>query len=233
MSASSAKSGLFVTGTDTSVGKTLVACAVVRLLRSKEIDAVGFKPAASGSVNGRWADADALHEASGGCEPLESICPILFNAPLAPTMVAPREGQVADIQPARRAFEHLRENHDVVIVEGVGGVLVPLDDLTRVIDFMRETGYPALVVCRAALGTINHTLLTLNELERAGIIVSGIIMNATQPIDQQLALDTKAEIERMSGRRICALIPYSEGGSSVAQTLAEQLDVRTLLNCTK
>ena len=229
MSAPSSKSGLFVTGTDTSVGKTLVACAIVKILRGKNTDAVGFKPMASGRANGRCDDAEALWDAGGRCEPLELACPVCFEAPLAPTMAARREGRVADMQPARRALQELRSRHSVIIVEGAGGLLVPFDDRTLVVDFLRETGYPALVVCRAALGTINHTLLTLREIERAGIAVAGIVMNTTQPIDPVTARETKAEIERISGKTICALLPYFQDGRGVAESLAAQVDVRSLL----
>ena len=224
--------GLFVTGTDTGVGKTLVACTVVRILREQKIDAVGFKPVATGVVGGRWEDADALFEANERCEPLDTVCPVRYDAPLAPTLAAQHAKRVADLEPARRMLAELKARHAAVIVEGVGGVLVPLDAKTLVVDFMKESGCPALIVCRAALGTINHTLLTIREIERAGIPIAGIVMNCSEPIEAATARETKVEIERISGRTICAALPFMEGTGGpelAADLLRLQFDVVKLL----
>jgi len=227
--------GLFVTGTDTGVGKTLVACAVVRWLREHGKNAVGFKPIASGVMNGRWEDADALHEASGRCEPLEKICPLRFKLPLAPTMAAAAEGIEPDLSVVRSTFTGLCNRHDAVIVEGIGGWLVPLDKNTLVADFAAQAGFPVLLVCRAGLGTINHTLLTLREIERAGLKCAGIVMNVTQVPDAGRVAGNTQEIERVSGAKVVAVMPYLELGgaeSLVARAvaaLAAQVDVTTLL----
>ena len=104
-------SGLFITGTDTGVGKTLVSCAIVAHLRSEKIDAVGFKPVASGAVNGRWEDADFLHAASEKCAPLEALCPLRFLQPLAPTLAARHEQRDVKLDLARKALTELRSRH--------------------------------------------------------------------------------------------------------------------------
>ena len=134
--------GLFVTGTDTGVGKTLVACAIVRLLREHGKNAVGFKPVATGEVNGSWGDAEALHEASARCEPIEKICPVRFALPLAPTMAAAAERIEPDMSLALSALADLCTRHDTVIVEGIGGILVPLDKKTLVVDLPRRSASP-------------------------------------------------------------------------------------------
>ncbi|MCY3023013.1 MAG: dethiobiotin synthase [Planctomycetota bacterium] len=232
--------GLFVAGTDTDVGKSLVTCAIVRLLREQGMDVVGFKPVATGEVGGSWGDAVALHEASGGCEPIEKICPQRFALPLAPTLAAAREGIEPDMSLARGVLAHLCVRHTVVIVEGVGGILVPLDRNTLVLDFAAQIGFPVLVVCRAGLGTINHTLLTVREIERCRLPVAGIIMNSTSAQDAPLAQGAKEEIERISGNKVIAVIPYLGQESDpeaprlalVARAVAalvRQVDFRTFL----
>jgi dethiobiotin synthetase len=216
-------SGLFVLGTDTGVGKTLVTCAILHNLRDSKIDAVGFKPCASGSVDGKWEDAEDIYEASGRVEPAELLCPLRFKLPLAPTMAAVHEKRSHDLAPARAALSQLKGRHQKIIVEGVGGVLVPLDAKTLVLDFAVECRYPVLLVCRAALGTINHTLLTLREIERAGLVLSGIVMNTTRESDCERAEETQREIERISGEKIFTVLPYlnSDRVSQAARCLRQ------------
>jgi dethiobiotin synthetase len=204
----SSQSGLFITGTDTGVGKTLVTCAILRNLRQSKIDAVGFKPSVTGAVDGKWEDAEAIHAASDRCEPLELLCPLRFNQPLAPTLAAFHDRRSPDLAPARAALSELKHRHAMIVVEGVGGALVPLDEKTLVLDFAVECRYPLVLVCRAALGTINHTLLTLREIERAGLTLAGIVMNTTRESDAERAEETRREIERVGGKKIVAVLPY-------------------------
>lgn len=223
--------GLFVTGTDTGVGKTLVSCALLRLLRERGVDAVGFKPVVTGAENGRWEDVEALWEASGRCEPRELIGPLRFLAPMAPVQAAKGEGREPDLGLARGALAELAGRHALVVAEGVGGLLVPLDRKTMLLDFIQATGYPAILVSRAGLGTVNHTLLSLRELERAGVPVAAVIMSVTRSEDAPNARPSIEEIERHSGMRIAALLPY---GGSEAQDLArtslrEQLNLEGLI----
>jgi len=189
------------------VGKTLVACALVRLLRARGTDAVGFKTVATGAENGRWEDAEALCAAASNVEPLELVCPLRFQAPLAPVQAAKAEGLRVDFDVARRALQELRARHACVVVEGVGGLLVPLDEHTLVLDFMRECGFPAVLVAQARLGTVNHTLLTLRELDRAGVSVAALVLNVTHPADAANAAPSAEEIAR-HGRKVDALVPF-------------------------
>jgi dethiobiotin synthetase len=230
--------GLFVTGTDTGVGKSLVACALVRLLRRQGVDAVGFKPVATGAVEGFYDDAEALFEASARSEPLERICPIRLALPLAPTLAAKAEGRAVDLGLAREAFSGLRGRHEALVVEGVGGLLAPLSQQELVVDFARWTALPVVVVCRAGLGTINHTLLTLRELLRAGLPLAGVVLNTTCAADGELAAGAKEEIERLGGRKLLAILPFLSAVNLQApgpaleravELLASQVDARSLL----
>ena len=227
------KRGLFITGTDTGVGKSLVACALLRLLRQQGVDAVGFKPVAAGEVQGRYADAEALCEASGRCEPLEKICPVRLALPLAPTVAARQAGREVDLGAARGVFSEFRARHETVIVEGAGGILAPLDRQTLVLDFAAWAALPVLVVCRAGLGTINHTLLTLREILRAGLPLAGLVMNTTCAADAPLAAGAREEIERLGGRKVLALLPYLGADEPALEramaALASQVGVQSLL----
>src|SRR6185295_14121252 len=113
--ASLKSSGLFVTGTDTGVGKTLVACALIRLLRERGIDAVGFKPIVTGESAGRWEDAEDLAQASERAEPIETICPLRFKAPMAPVPAAKLEQRTPDLALAFRALSELQERHPAIV----------------------------------------------------------------------------------------------------------------------
>lgn len=232
--------GLFVTGTDTSVGKSLLACAIIRLLREQGMDAVGFKPVATGELEGSPGDATALYEASDRSEPVELICPFRFARPLAPTLAAKHDGMELDMGRIHTVLDAICERHAGVILEGVGGLLVPLNQNTLVIDLALHIGFPVLVVCRAGLGTINHTLLTLRELHRAGLHIAGIVMNTTCVADADLATGSKEEIERISGERVLAVLPYIGSAARTgpdypgfvnraAKVLAQQTNVFSLL----
>lgn len=237
-----AAQGIFVVGTDTEVGKTLVSCALVRLLRESGVDATGFKPVASGAINGRWGDAEALRAAGGNKEPLEHICPLRFHAPRAPAVAARREGVVPDLDLVRYELARLTERYAAVVAEGVGGLLVPLTSKFLLLDLLREVRFPLVVVARAGLGTINHTLLTLREAERAGLETAALILNETEPEDAAAIAETRAEIERFSHRKVSAVLDYGGGdvdsltGAPGPKTIAaavgclsSQLNVRRLL----
>ncbi len=226
--------GLFVTGTDTGVGKTLISCALLRMLRTRGMDAVGYKPIVTGCENGRWSDADALHAASDRIEPLERICPLRFHAPMAPVPAAALEEREIDLDAARSALERLAARHACVVAEGIGGLLVPLDKRTLVADFIGARAFRVVLVAKAQLGTVNHTLLTLNELHRRGLDVAAVIMNVTRPEDADNAQASRAEIERHAGRAIDATLPYFGGDvgtrlAAATQYLQVQLDFNRLL----
>jgi dethiobiotin synthetase len=169
--------GVFVTGTDTGVGKTVVACALIRALRGRAIDCVGMKPVETGVGPEGPRDAIALRAASDGAEPLPLVCPQRFALPAAPAVAAGAAREQVDLDTIRSAFSELASRHSCVIAEGAGGLLVPLTESVSMADLAFELGLPLLVVARGRLGTINHTLLTLElararELRVAGVVVS-------------------------------------------------------------
>lgn len=164
---------LFLTGTDTGVGKTYIASLLVRALRIKGIDAVGMKPICCGDRD----DAEALHSASGGTVELGDINPVWLRTPAAPYTASIIENRLIDLDLIREAYQRLRSRHEAVIVEGVGGWMVPITREYFVSDLAAEFGLPVGVVIGNRLGAINHTLLTLHAIQAKGLQCAGIILN--------------------------------------------------------
>jgi len=171
------RAGLFVTGTDTGVGKTVVACAIAEGLRRRRIDVGVMKPIETGVGPQGPLDAIALVEAARVDDPLELVCPQRFELPAAPSVAAAREGRRVERAAIRDAFSRLRERHAFLLVEGAGGLLVPIDAGYTMADLAGELGLPLLVVARGALGTVNHTLLTLEAIERRGLALAGVVVS--------------------------------------------------------
>jgi dethiobiotin synthetase len=189
--------GLFITGTDTGVGKTFVTSAIARRLVRDGLTVGVYKPAASGAewdAGGRpvWGDVEALCEAVGGRFPRERVCPQRFLAPLAPPVAAAAEGRVVDADLLRDGAAWWRDRCDVLLVEGVGGLLCPLTDDETVADLAAELRYPLVVVARLGLGTINHTLLTLEVARHRGLSVAGVLLNEPVPCSADESADTNA-----------------------------------------
>ncbi len=166
--------GLFITGTDTGVGKTYLTSLLTRSLRSQGLPAIALKPVASGDRS----DANKLSEAMGTGLPLTKINPIHFAAPLAPYAAGLLENRPFPWDILRSHWKEITGHHaGPFLVEGVGGWRVPLDSTHTVREWALELGLPVLVVCRASLGTLNHTLLTVDSIRQTGLSVAGIVMN--------------------------------------------------------
>jgi dethiobiotin synthetase len=172
--------GLFVTGTDTDVGKTWVAAMIARELVAAGVSTGVSKPACSGAVvDGdvpRWPDLDAL-AAAGGVSDIHSVCSQRFLAPLAPPVAAREEGRRVDLNAIKSSLLAWSTKADVVVVEGVGGLLCPLTDDETVADFADWAGFPLIIVARLGLGTINHSLLTIEAARQRNLNVAGVILN--------------------------------------------------------
>lgn len=171
------RAGVFVTGTDTGVGKTVVGCAIAEGLRRRGMDVGVMKPIETGVGVQGPLDAIALAEAAGVEDPLELVCPQRFELPAAPSVAAAREGAGVDLFAIRRAYVALRERHAFLLVEGAGGLLVPIAPDYAMADLAAELRLPILVVARGALGTVNHTLLTLEAIERRGLPLAGVVIS--------------------------------------------------------
>jgi dethiobiotin synthetase len=215
--------GLFVTATDTAVGKTEVACALIAAARAAGLDAVGMKPAQSGVGPGEPSDAERLRAASGGAEPLEALCPYSFAAPLAPAVAARAAGIEISLERVLGAARALAARHAAVLVEGAGGLLVPLTERETYADLARVLALPVLVVARAGLGTVNHTALTVEALRRRGLAVAGIVLNRVAPEDDPSVPHNAGEIARLTGIVPLAVLPFVPDIGERARTLGSTL----------
>ena len=211
--------GLFVTGTDTSVGKTHVASLIARELSSGGVRVGVYKPVCSGAILDekgrlRWDDIDRLRDAVKGHWPDSGlsddvICPQRFLAPLAPPLAARLEGRRVDLEQLRRGADWWTGRAEVLIVEGAGGLLSPVSETQDVADLARDIGYPLIVVARCGLGTINHSLLTVDAARRRGLQVAGIVLNQSHAGDDlTLAIDNAAEIEARSGAPVFGMVSW-------------------------
>ncbi len=215
--------GLFVTATDTGVGKTEIACALVRGWRARGLDVGAMKPAQSGHDPGAASDADRLREAAGAQDPAELVCPYTFAAPLAPAVAARLEGKSVSLATVLDAAHALARRHAALVVEGAGGLLTPLTERETYADLAVALGAPALVVARAGLGTVNHAALTCEALRRRGVPVLGVVLNRTAPGGDPSEPYNAAEIERLAGVPVLAALPYQPDIAARARGLAAAL----------
>jgi dethiobiotin synthetase len=200
--------GLFVTATDTGVGKTEVACALLRGLRARGVDAAGMKPAQSGVSPGEPTDADRLLAAAGGADPMALVCPYSFAAPLAPGVAARLAGEEIALSRILDAARALAARHAFLVVEGAGGLLVPLTPRETYADLAVALGLPVLLVARAGLGTVNHTALTAEALRARGLALAGVILNRSAPGADPSEPHNASEIERLTGARVLCALPF-------------------------
>jgi dethiobiotin synthetase len=174
-------SGLFIAGTDTGVGKTLVTAGIAAYLRERGRDAGVMKPVESGGLSGAPAsDSVFLKKISQSPDDLDLINTYAFEAPLAPGIAARLEGAEISFDRILESFRRLELLHSTVLVEGAGGLRVPLGPQLEVADLIDALEIPVLLVARMALGTLNHTLLSLDYLARRDIPVVGVVFNRTE-----------------------------------------------------
>lgn len=206
--------GIFITGTDTGVGKTYISAGIAAALKYRGVDVGVMKPAETGCRMraGRLVPRDALLLMKSVCvrDPLSLVNPFRFRSPLAPSIAAERESKKIDPDKILKAFNALRKRHDFMIVEGAGGIMAPLSGRYTYLDLARSMGLPVLIVARPGLGTINHTLLTIAALKGRNIAVAGIVINYALDMKSGLAEETSpAVIEKISGIRIVGIMPYA------------------------
>ena len=179
------KQAFFITGTDTGVGKTHVACELMRQYIAQGLKVVGMKPVVAGCelVNGEWVNEDVqkLIAAGNVVAPIELINPYCFHEPIAPHLAAQKANVEIKVDAIQHAFSQLSELADVVIVEGAGGFLVPLNDKETLADLASAFDIPIVLVVGIKLGCINHTLLTAEAIKARQLKLHGWIANHIEP----------------------------------------------------
>jgi dethiobiotin synthetase len=222
--------GFFVTGTDTGVGKTLVAGALARVLRERGLPVGVAKPVQSGNLAADpEGDAMVLRRLAGVADPPEVICPCAFAAPLAPLVAARLESRTIEPGPILDAVDALGRRYGALLVEGAGGLLVPVGEDWTIADLARLLKLPLLVVARAGLGTVNHTLLTVEAARQRGLEVAGVVLNAgADPPDASAATNPEL-IETFGDVPVLGALPPVADESEAPAALARSLDVEPLL----
>ncbi len=215
--------GIFVTGTDTEVGKTFVAAALAAALGARGMDVGVMKPVASGCrrVRGKLVsgDAEALLAAAGCEDPLDDVNPVRYAAPLGPSVAARRERRPVNAKRITTAFKRLTTRHEFTIVEGIGGLAVPLSARLDVADLARRMGLPLLIVAADRLGVLNQVLLTLDYARRKGLDVLGVVLNCPARGADASKASNAGELRRR-GVEVLARLGYCSSLESAARKLA-------------
>ena len=205
--------GLFITGTDTNVGKTHVATGIIAALRAQEMRVGAYKPVVTGCERGPhgpvWSDLERLYDALGGEFARERICPQKFDAPLAPPVAARFEKKTIDAAVLRSGIDWWRERVDFLVVEGAGGLLSPLTESECIADLAVSFALPLLIVSRLSLGTINHTLLTVEAARSRNLTIAGIVLNQPTAAGEDASVASNPdELRRRCPAPILATVPY-------------------------
>lgn len=199
--------GFFITGTDTGVGKTYVTLYLAELFKKEGLEVGVMKPIACGPQKDN--DAVLLKRKLKSKDPIRLINPIHLSLPLAPYPASLLQKKKLSMAPIFSAFRKLSKRHDCLLVEGIGGALVPIKNDYLVVDLIKDLGLPAVIVARAGLGTINHTLLTVEALRKRKIRISGIVLNGFKRKD--LSEKTNAEvIEKLTGIPIMVKLKWQK-----------------------
>jgi dethiobiotin synthetase len=220
--------GLFITGTDTGVGKTLIAGGIAHILAQQGVRVGVFKPIATGCrmEKGRLVSDDAkfLAKCSNCSCGLAVVNPITYATPAAPIVAAEIEDRRIDYGRIEDAYRFVCEHHDIVIVEGIGGIRVPVSPRVDVLELADQFKMPVVVVARPNLGTINHTLLTadairINDLPFAGVVISGHKPDTADPAEQTAA----RIIAEFDDIKILSVVPFDSASSVEKGTLGESV----------
>ncbi len=212
-----------MTGTDTGVGKTVVTGGIVAALRARGHNVGVAKPLQSGALADDPAgDAMLLREWSGVSETATEIAPYSFAAALAPSVAAELEGRVVTLVDAVDAVHAIAERHDAVVVEGAGGLIVPLGPDWTVADLAVALALPVLVVARAGLGTVNHSSLTVRVLRSLGLDPVGVVLNG--PADESSRRNAQL-IEELADVRVLGHTPAVDGELDVRKLVEDNIDL--------
>jgi dethiobiotin synthetase len=221
--ASSERRAVFITGTDTGAGKTTVACGLAAALAARGIDVGVAKPVETGcepDAAGALVPADALRlRFFAGCEdPLDAICPVRCRAPLAPSVALGREGRTVDLDDLAAAMNALAARHQITLIEGAGGLLVPLAGRLTFADLAQRAGWPVLVVVGNRLGALNHAQLTIRCAAVAGLALVGYVIDALAPEADVAAATNEQALRELLGPPL-GVMPWL---GAVARTEADR-----------
>lgn len=235
------RTGIFITGTDTGVGKTIVAAGLVMALRQRGLNVGYMKPIETGCplVDGEILAKDArfVREVTGIRDDIDLVCPYRLKAAAAPSIASRLEDVHVELNYIVDQYFQLSLMHEIVVVEGVGGLMVPLNNNDLVTDMILALGLEAVVVARPTLGTINHTLLTVNVAKMIGIPVAGVIFNGFGKEAIGLPERTNPdEVEHFSQVPVLGILPWMKDldynglrAGSLLSEFSERININSLL----
>lgn len=227
--------GFFITGTDTGVGKTIIAGAMIKALCFLGLKTGGMKPIESGCIR----EGDVLIPSDGMFlkqiaqmqEPVTQVTPCCFENPLAPLAASELEKKSISVTAIKKAYYSLYTHYDAVIVEGVGGLMVPLRKNYFVVDLAKEIGLPLIVVAKPGLGSINHTMLTVNYALSEGLKVAGVIINYSHPPENSLAEETNPQLlKQICPVPLIGIFPYlkDRDAAVIEKTAIKNIDIEMI-----
>lgn len=218
--------GYFVTGTDTGIGKTVISCALLHAFAAEGYKVAGMKPIAAGSENGRWMDVEHLLAASNVAVSRQQINPYAFHQPLAPHIAAHQAGMEINLSVIHRAYLELSTHTDIVIVEGVGGFLVPVNHHQTGADLAQALSLPVIMVIGMRLGCLNHALLTSRAIRDADLVLAGWVANCIDPDMRAIEENIDALAQRLKCP-LLGMLPFDQGADS--QKKSQLLDISKFL----
>ena len=221
--------GFFITGTDTGVGKTAVTAALCHMLRNRGLDAVPVKPVQTGVADGEPGDLEHCLEVCGltpDKRELALMNPCRYTIPASPHLAAEHENTAVDIDCLENCCRELAARHDMLLVEGAGGLLVPLTRTVSTLDFALRLALPLVIVARAGLGTLNHSLLTVAATRKAGLDIAALILNRTAPEpqseeDQLIEADNVRTIAETGKVQVAGPLPFLPGAGETSTATRE------------
>ncbi|QGQ48715.1 dethiobiotin synthase [Metabacillus sediminilitoris] len=225
--------GIFVTGTDTNVGKTIISSGLAAVLKEKGIDVGVFKPLLSGiSREDPASDTSLLKQLSKTSLSYEEITPFAFKEPLAPYVAGKLEGKYVTLEEVISHWEKIRRKHEFFIVEGAGGISVPLGERFLVSDLIKAMQLPLVIVARPNLGTVNHLFLTVQYAKSLGLPVAGVLINGISDHPDLAEKTNPALIEELCGVPILGITPKLKEVTieNIQKIVREHIDVPLLLN---
>jgi dethiobiotin synthetase len=205
--------GIFITGTDTGVGKTVVSATIAWTLQQSGKRVSAMKPVQTGAGEDGLLDIEFIQKVMGTDYSLEAVCPYRFPLPLAPLVAAELAGERIEIDKIKSAYFNLSSWNDTVIVEGAGGLLVPLKETYFMSDLAYDLGVGLIIVIRPGLGTLNHTLLSVEHARSRGINVLGIVINNFPDMPALAERKNPELLLKLTGEKILGVIHHDQGVS--------------------
>jgi dethiobiotin synthetase len=238
------KGGYFITGTDTGVGKTIVTAAILRSFIKKGLKVGAMKAIETGCLNKDGillpSDGMFLRDMAEMSDSIDLITPLRFENPLSPFVAAKLENLEVEIDRVFKAFDALRKKYDFIVVEGVGGLMVPLRKEEKkkatfyfVRDLIKELGLSAIIITKPTLGTLNHTILTIEALKSKKIPIKGYIINFSEPAKNDIAEKTNPEaLRELLDIPFLGIMPYLSdlNKDTIGETAIKNLDIESLIS---